>query len=190
MQRYNPAKHDLKQSPDLVSDIYECSKNSHNCSYTTAICTNTRGSFKYICKPGFSGDGHNCTGTKHYLEHDNLSYHHNKPTQLAEIVSLYIRWSYSGALSPLFPFSLGVRNHDHEYSVLIPIQTSMNVPMIPTTAAGTMPLVQTSRGRSTVLAILDLLVMDTSAKVKSYTSHFTPLSPYDVYRSTGVSTLC
>ena len=174
----------------MISDIDECSKNSHNCSYTTATCTNTRGSFKCICKPGFSGDGHNCTGTEHYLEHDILLYHRNKPMQLAEIVSLYIRWSYSGALSPLFPFSLGVRNHCHEYSVLIPIQTSMNVPMIPTTAAGTMPLVQTPRGRSTVLAILDLLVMDTSAKVKSYTSHFTPLSPYDVCISTGVSTLC
>ena len=74
--------------------------------------------------------------------------------------------------------------------MLIPIQTSMNLPMIPTTAAGTMPLVQTPRGRSTVLAILDLLVMDTSAKVKSYTSHFTLLSPYDVCISTGVSTFC
>ena len=141
----------------MISDIDECSKNSHNCNYTTATCTNTRGSFKCICKPGFSGDGHNCTVTEHYLERDNLLYHRNKPTQLAEIVSLYIRWSYSGALSPLFPFSLGVRNHDHEYRVLIPIQTSMNVPMIPTTAARTMTLVQIPRGRSTVLAILDLL---------------------------------
>ena len=174
----------------MISDIDECSKNSHNCSYTTATCTNTRGSFKCICKPGFSGDGHNCTGTEHYLEHDILLYHRNKLMQLAEIVSLYIRWSYTGALSPLFPFSLGFRNHCHEYSVLIPIQTSMNLPLIPTTAAGTMPLVQTPRGRSTVLAILDLLVMDTSAKVKSYTSHFTPLSPYDVCISIGVSTLC
>ena len=68
----------LKHSPYLISDIDECSKNSHNCSYTTATCTNTNGSFKCICKPGFSGDGHNCTGNEHYLEHDNLSFHHNK----------------------------------------------------------------------------------------------------------------
>ena len=87
---------------------------------------------------------------------------------------------YSGALSPLFPINLGVRNHDHEHGVLIPIQISMNVPPIPTTAARTMPLVQTLRGRSTVLVILDLLEMDTSAKVKSYTSHLTPPSLYDV----------
>ena len=61
--------------------------------------------------------------------------------------------------------------------MLIPIQTSMNVPTIPgTTAAGTMPLVQTPLGRSTVdvLVMLDLLEMDTSAKVKSYASHLTP----------------
>ena len=64
--------------------------------------------------------------------------------------------------------------------MLILIQTSMNVPTIPTTAVGTMPLVQTPRGRSTVLVILDLLEMDTSAEVKSYTSHLTPPSLYDV----------
>ena len=64
--------------------------------------------------------------------------------------------------------------------MLIPIQTSMNVPTIPTTAARRMPLVQTPRGRSTVLVILDLLELDTSAKVKSYTSHLTPPSLYDV----------
>ena len=68
----------LKHSPYLISDIDECSKNSHNCSYSTATCTNTNGSFKCICKPGFSGDEHNCTGTERYLEHDNLSFHRNK----------------------------------------------------------------------------------------------------------------
>ena len=64
--------------------------------------------------------------------------------------------------------------------MLIPIQTSMNVPTIPTTAAGTMPPVQTPRGRSTVLVMLDLLEMDTSAKVKSYALHLTPPSLCDV----------
>ena len=84
----------LKHSPDLISDINECSKNSHNCSYTTATCTNTNGSFKCACKPGFSSNGHNCTGTEHYLEPDNLSFHHNKATQLAEEESLYILTCY------------------------------------------------------------------------------------------------
>ena len=56
----------------------------------------------------------------------------------------------------------------------------MNVPTIPTTAAGTMPLAQIPLDRSTVLAILDLLEMDTSAKVKSYTTHLTPPDLYDV----------
>ena len=73
--------------------------------------------------------------------------------------------------------------------MLIPIQTSMNVPTIPTTAAGTMPLVETPRGRSTVLVILDLLEMDTSAKVKSYTSHLTPPSLYDVCISADVHSM-
>ena len=67
--------------------------------------------------------------------------------------------------------------------MMIPIQTSMNVPTIPTTAAGTMPLVQTLRGRTTVLVILDLLEMDTFAKVKCYTSRLTPSSLYDVCMS-------
>ena len=56
----------------------------------------------------------------------------------------------------------------------------MNVPTIPTTAAGTMPLAQIPLGRSTVLVMLDLLEMDTSARVKSYTSHLMPHSLYDV----------
>ena len=47
---------------DFISDIDECSQNSPNCSYKTATCNNSEGSFKCICKPGFSGDGHNCTG--------------------------------------------------------------------------------------------------------------------------------
>ena len=74
--------------------------------------------------------------------------------------------------------------------MLILIQTLMNVPTIPTAAAGRVPLVQTPRGRSTVLVILDLLEMDTSAKVKSYTSNLTPHSLYDVCIAAVILPLC
>ncbi|PFX14871.1 Fibrillin-1 [Stylophora pistillata] len=50
-----------KRASDLVSDIDECPQNIHNCSNITATCSNTVGAFKCVCKPGFTGDGHNCT---------------------------------------------------------------------------------------------------------------------------------
>ncbi|KAM7425483.1 hypothetical protein ABFA07_023096 [Porites harrisoni] len=42
------------------ADIDECRFNSHNCS-NNAICINTKGSFNCSCKPGYSGNGHNCS---------------------------------------------------------------------------------------------------------------------------------
>ena len=35
---------------------------THNCS-SDAFCNNTHGSFNCTCKPGFTGDGENCTGS-------------------------------------------------------------------------------------------------------------------------------
>ena len=43
------------------SDSDECLNNSHNCS-ENADCTNTEGSFNCSCKPGYIGNGHNCSG--------------------------------------------------------------------------------------------------------------------------------
>ena len=43
------------------SDADECLNNSHNCS-ENANCTNTEGSFNCSCKPGYLGNGHNCSG--------------------------------------------------------------------------------------------------------------------------------
>ena len=43
------------------SDADECRNNSHNCS-ENATCTNTEGSFNCSCKPGYIGNGHNCSG--------------------------------------------------------------------------------------------------------------------------------
>ena len=44
-----------------VSDINECTTNTHNC-HNNANCTNTNGSFTCECWNGFTGDGENCTG--------------------------------------------------------------------------------------------------------------------------------
>ncbi|KAL9961979.1 hypothetical protein ACROYT_G031028 [Oculina patagonica] len=41
-------------------DIDECSTNLHGCN-ANAICHNTMGSYNCTCKPGFKGNGKNCT---------------------------------------------------------------------------------------------------------------------------------
>ena len=45
-----------------TSDIEECAKITCNCSNDNATCKSSEGSFKCVCKPGFSGDRQNCTG--------------------------------------------------------------------------------------------------------------------------------
>ena len=42
-------------------DINECEVGKHNC-HANAICNNIKGSFECTCKPGYSGNGVNCTG--------------------------------------------------------------------------------------------------------------------------------
>ena len=46
---------------NFLSDIDECSSNSHSCD-VNAVCNNTRGFYTCACKPGYSGDGKNCSG--------------------------------------------------------------------------------------------------------------------------------
>ena len=53
----------------LVLDINECSSNSYSCD-VNGVCNNTGGSYTCACKPGYSGDGKNCTG-KLYLLNKN-----------------------------------------------------------------------------------------------------------------------
>ena len=45
----------------MISDINECEGGSYNCS-SNAECNNSKGSYKCTCKPGYEGDGNNCTG--------------------------------------------------------------------------------------------------------------------------------
>ena len=49
-----------------VTDIDECKTYPGKC-HTNAICKNTHGSHVCACKPGYTGDGHNCTGTVNIL---------------------------------------------------------------------------------------------------------------------------
>ena len=43
------------------SDVDECRSSSHNNCSINAICNNTKGSYNCSCKPGYSGNGHNCS---------------------------------------------------------------------------------------------------------------------------------
>ena len=49
------------------SDYDECTEDTHNCSKEGGLCNNTKGSFNCTCKAGFTGDGHNCTGTLSFV---------------------------------------------------------------------------------------------------------------------------
>ena len=46
---------------NLLLDFDECNLNLDNC-HEDAFCNNTRTHFECHCKPGFLGDGTNCTG--------------------------------------------------------------------------------------------------------------------------------
>ena len=50
----------------IISDINECKEGTHNCS-SNAVCNNTKGSYNCTCKPGYEGDGNNCTGIISFL---------------------------------------------------------------------------------------------------------------------------
>ena len=43
------------------ADINECDTGKHQCD-SHAFCNNTKGSYNCTCKPGYFGNGFNCTG--------------------------------------------------------------------------------------------------------------------------------
>ena len=53
----------------MISDIDECkAAETHNCSFK-AFCNNTEGAYNCTCKPGYLGDGWNCTGDEYTLKY-------------------------------------------------------------------------------------------------------------------------
>ena len=45
-----------------LADANECETGKHHCD-SNAYCNNTEGSYNCTCKPEFTGNGVNCTGT-------------------------------------------------------------------------------------------------------------------------------
>ena len=50
------------QSYTWFADVNECITGEHNCDAKERDCNNTEGSFECTCKPGYSGNGVDCTG--------------------------------------------------------------------------------------------------------------------------------
>ena len=73
------------------------------------------------------------------------------------------------------------------YNRLISLQTSMNALQVPTTAAGTMRLVQIPRDRSTALVVLDSPEMDTTVKVMKIIKPWcSVVSAHKTFRSSNI----
>ena len=58
-----------------MTDIDECEAFIGKC-HKEATCNNTHGSYVYTCKPGFIGDGQNCTGTVNSLKRLQIRVNH------------------------------------------------------------------------------------------------------------------
>ena len=52
---------------NFTTDIDECVATPGKC-HNEAACNNTHGSYVCTCKPGYIGDGLNCTGTVNSLK--------------------------------------------------------------------------------------------------------------------------
>ena len=55
----------------FLTDFDECKTTSIEC-HTNAACINTHGSYVCTCKPGYTGDGLNCTGTVNSLNNQYI----------------------------------------------------------------------------------------------------------------------
>ena len=60
----------------FVKDIDECKTYPDKC-HVNATCNNTYGSHVCICKPGYTGDGRNCTGTVNNLSSLQIHFDHH-----------------------------------------------------------------------------------------------------------------
>ena len=88
------------------TDINECETGEHNCSADHAYCNNTKGSFTCFCKPGYTGNGLNCTGNsiktlRYYKNQTNSSRYKKEFSKIWEETTSVIERNQSDSWSIL-----------------------------------------------------------------------------------------
>ena len=70
----------------FFTNIDECKTYPDKC-HVNALCNNTHGSHVCTCKPGYTGDGRNCTGTVNNLRSLHIRFdHHNEFSSVVVVV--------------------------------------------------------------------------------------------------------
>ena len=70
----------------FFTDVDECKTYPDKC-HVNALCNNTHGSHVCTCKPGYTGDGRNCTGTVNNLRSLHIRFdHHNEFSSVVVVV--------------------------------------------------------------------------------------------------------
>ena len=67
MKKTNPIFNSFPFFSFFLKDIDECKTYRDKC-HVNALCKNTHGSHVCTCKPGYTGDGRNCTGKVNNLK--------------------------------------------------------------------------------------------------------------------------
>ena len=73
----------------FLTDIDECKTYLNKC-HVNATCNNTYGSHVCTCKPGYTGDGRNCTGTINNLRSFHIRFDYYSNFCLLLLFSLFV----------------------------------------------------------------------------------------------------
>ena len=73
----------------FLTDIDECKTYLNKC-HVNATCNNTYGSHVCTCKPGYTGDGRNCTGTINNLRSFHICFDYYSNFCLLLLFSLFV----------------------------------------------------------------------------------------------------
>ena len=157
---------------NFISDIDECNTDFKSC-HQKALCHNTQGSFTCSCKPGYEGDGHNCTGKILWLFKNPF-----------KTFRLSLRGDWCHVLKSLRERKCVFNRKVYSYIILVAIFCPGRINLIFTkiviqtqtnawttlTIVAKMPPAPTPKGPSTVVANQGTLEMATTVQVGSWNS--------------------